>query len=108
MRGAGKTWERQAQPFLFLVPAGLAVGLALKEIALRRNSGDSPQGLVGPTWVPRSRAAVASRDSALGVLRSADYFTCKTDVSRLLFVIDRRKSWLEREYEVCKPSGAMF
>src|ERR1700745_1680052 len=43
------------RPLLFRVPAGLAVGLALKELALRRVCGDSPRGAVtGPGWVPRS------------------------------------------------------
>ena len=53
------------KPLLFRSPTGLAVGLALKEIALRRNSGDSPrEALVRPQWVPRSPAVGTSGNSA--------------------------------------------
>src|ERR1700704_2850164 len=53
------------KPLLFRSPTGLAVGLALKEIALRRKSGDSPrEALVRPQWVPRSPAAGTSGNSA--------------------------------------------
>ena len=40
------------EPFLFLAPTGLAVGLALKELALRRKSCDSPPGPAGPRGSP--------------------------------------------------------
>src|SRR6478672_9328042 len=53
------------KPLLFRSPTGLAVGLALKEIALRRNSGDSPrEALVRLQWVPRSPAVGTSGNSA--------------------------------------------
>src|ERR1700759_4460699 len=53
-----------SEPFLFLAPTGLAVGLALKELALRRKSCDSPPGPAGPQWVPRSPAAGRRGNSA--------------------------------------------
>jgi hypothetical protein len=53
---------RQSNPFSFFAPAGLAVGLALKEIALRRDSGDSPLGpLSAPTGSPLPRRRDARR-----------------------------------------------
>src|SRR5581483_1370720 len=43
MGNSSKVWVAQQNPFSFVTPTGLAGGLALKEIALRRWSGDSPQ-----------------------------------------------------------------
>src|SRR5690349_23798037 len=58
------TGYANSEPFLFLAPTGLAVGLALKELALRRKSCDSPPGPAGPQWVPRSPAARRTGNSA--------------------------------------------
>ena len=48
-------------PLLFRLPTGLAVGLALKELALRHHCGDSPLGAWSDSrGVPRSPGAVAT------------------------------------------------
>jgi hypothetical protein len=64
---------RQTNPFSFFTPTGLAVGLALKELALRRGyAAIRPKSLFGLiNWVPPLRRALGAAGLGWALLGGA-------------------------------------